>query len=226
MAEADLAAGEHAAAEVGRATGELSVVKVDLAAGELGVVEADHTAGEHSAAESDVPAAELGAAEADLATGGHGAGEVATVEDHAREVEVQALPGLRLGHIGLEVRGDDPDDDVADLSAGPVRGPFSRGSLVARVRIVGQAQVGTEHVNARLPVLGPVISQTRHGVHPASRTAGGLSLPNCPAAVANRSFRVRVRCSASVLSSCSRCSLRSRRVPRRLNHCATLVTIR
>ena len=41
---------------------------------------------------------------------------------------------------------------------------------------------------------------------PASRTAGGLSLPSCPAAVANRSFSVRVRCSASVLSSCSRCS--------------------
>ena len=41
---------------------------------------------------------------------------------------------------------------------------------------------------------------------PASRTAAGLSLPSCPAAVANRSFSVRVRCSASVLSSCLRCS--------------------
>ena len=40
---------------------------------------------------------------------------------------------------------------------------------------------------------------------PASRTAG-LSLPSCSAAVANRSFRVRVRCSASVLSSCSLCA--------------------
>jgi hypothetical protein len=34
---------------------------------------------------------------------------------------------------------------------------------------------------------------------PASRTAGGLSPPSLSAAVANRSFSVRVRCSASVL---------------------------
>ena len=75
-----------------------------------GAVEADPAAGEHGAAEADLAAGEHGAAEPDLAAGEHGAGEVATVEDHAREVEVQALPGLRLGHVGLEVRGDDPDD--------------------------------------------------------------------------------------------------------------------
>ena len=42
---------------------------------------------------------------------------------------------------------------------------------------------------------------------PASRTAG-LSLPSCSAAVAKRSFRVRIRCSVRVLSNCSRCCSR------------------
>ena len=67
---------------------------------------------------------------------------------------------------------------------------------------------------------------------PASRTAGGLSLPSCPAAVANRSFSVRVRCSASVLSSCSRCSASvlsscwlSRLVARRPEICTATVAI-
>ena len=64
---------------------------------------------------------------------------------------------------------------------------------------------------------------------PASRTAGGLSLPSCPAAVANRSFRVRVRCSASVLSSCLRCSSSafwvSRLVARRPEICTATVAI-
>ena len=75
---------------------------------------------------------------------------------------------------------------------------------------------------------------------PASRTAGGLSLPSCPAAVANRSFSVRVRCSASVLSSCMRCSvsvlsscsrccandsLVSRLVARRPKYCVTTVAV-
>ena len=68
----------------------------------------------------------------------------------------------------------------------------------------------------------------------------GLSLPSCSAAVANRSLRVRVRCSASVLSSCSRCSasVRSRCLPcsssalsvsllvaRRPRYCVTTVAI-
>ena len=52
---------------------------------------------------------------------------------------------------------------------------------------------------------------------PASRTAG-LSSPSCPAAVANRSFSVRVRCSVSVLSSCLL-------VARRPKYCAASVPI-
>ena len=58
---------------------------------------------------------------------------------------------------------------------------------------------------------------------PASRTAG-LSPPSCPAAVANRSFRVRVRCSASVLSSCLPCS--SNAVPGILAGCAAAEVLR
>lgn len=64
-----------------------------------------------------------------------------------------------------------------------------------------------------ITVARPVMAYT-----PASCTAG-LSLPSCSAAVANRSFRVRVRCSASVLSSCLL-------VARRPKYCAASVPIR
>ena len=54
---------------------------------------------------------------------------------------------------------------------------------------------------------------------PASRTAGGLSLPSCPAAVPNRSLSVWRRCSVNVLSSCLL-------VARRPTICATSVPIK
>jgi hypothetical protein len=54
---------------------------------------------------------------------------------------------------------------------------------------------------------------------PASWTADGLSSPSCPAAVANRSFSVRVRCSENVLSSCLL-------VARRPKYCAANVPTR
>ena len=61
---------------------------------------------------------------------------------------------------------DEPDDGVAHLPVRPVSESASvRGGLVARVRIVGQAQVGAQHIDAGLPVVLPVISQARHGVH-------------------------------------------------------------
>lgn len=72
-----------------------------------GAVEADRAAGEFGVAEVDPAAGELDAVEIDLAAGEHGAGEVTTIEDHAREVEVQALPGLR--RASLEMCGDNPD---------------------------------------------------------------------------------------------------------------------
>ena len=55
--------------------------------------------------------------------------------------------------------------DLTHLQVRPVIGPFGRGSVAARVRIVGQAQIGTEDIDAGLPVLLPVISQPRHGMH-------------------------------------------------------------
>ena len=64
-----------------------------------------------------------------------------------------------------QVGADEPDDGVAHFPVRPVSGPFGRVSVVARVRIVGQAQVGAQNVDAGLPVLLPVIGQPGHGVH-------------------------------------------------------------
>ena len=115
-------------------------------------MEVDHAAGEH------------GVAEDDRAAGEHGAAEVAAVEDHPGEVELQALPGHR--RVVSEMRGDDPDDGMAHFPVRPVSGPVSRDGILARLQSIGQAQITAQHINAGLPVLGPVIRQARHGIHP------------------------------------------------------------
>ena len=89
-------------------------------------VEADHAAGEPGAVEADLAAGEPGAGEVNRAAGEHGIAEVTAVKDNAREVEVQALPGHR--RASFEVRGDDPDDGVADFAAGPEGKPLRPGS--------------------------------------------------------------------------------------------------
>jgi hypothetical protein len=150
--------------EIDRAAGELSGAEVDLGAGELGAGEYDVGAGESGAAEVDEAAGEHGGVEADRAAGEHGAVEVAAVEDDACEVEVQALPGHC--RVTLEVRGDDPDHGVADFPAGPEGKPLRRASILPRIGLVRHAQVAAENIDAGLPVLRPVFSQARHGIHP------------------------------------------------------------
>ena len=177
-AEADRAAGELGAAEADRAAGELGAVEVDRAAGELGVAEADLAAGELGAAKLTSPPENSAPLEADRAAGEPGAAEVTAVKDHAREVEVQALPGHRC--VIFEVRGDDPDDGVADFAAGLEGKPLRRGSILARVGLVWHAQVGAQHIDAGLPVLLPVISQARHGIHPGQPDRRRLITPQLP----------------------------------------------
>ena len=111
-----------------------------------------------------MPPENLAPSKLDHAAGESGASEVTAVKDDAREVEVQALPGHR--RVIFEVRGDDPDDGVADFAAGPEGKPLRLGSILARIGLVWHAQIGAQHIDARLPVLGPVISQARHGIHP------------------------------------------------------------
>jgi hypothetical protein len=60
---------------------------------------------------------------------------------------------------------DKPDDGVAHFPVRPVSSPFGRVSAVARIRLVRQAQVGAENIDAGLTVLFPVIGQARHGMH-------------------------------------------------------------
>ena len=64
---------------------------------------------------------------------------------------------------------------MAHFPVGPVSGPFSRVGAVARVGVVGQAQVGAENVDAGLPVLLPVVGQPGHGVH-AGQAHRGLGV--------------------------------------------------
>ena len=61
--------------------------------------------------------------------------------------------------------GDDPDDGMADLAAGLEGQPLLHRSIIAGHRFIGHTQVGAQHVDARLPVVLPVISQARHRIH-------------------------------------------------------------
>ena len=116
------------AAEEDRAAGELRAAEVDRAAGELRAAEVDRAAGELRAAEGDRAAGELGGA------------EVAAVKDNAREVEVQALPGHRS--VLFEVRGDDPNDGVADFADGLEGKSFRLLGVLTRIGLVCDAQIG------------------------------------------------------------------------------------
>ena len=154
-----LAAGEMGIAEVDLAAGELGVIEVDRGPRELGTVEVDRSAGELDEAEVDLAAGEMGAAEVDLvgeldivevdrAAGEMDAGEIAAVKDYACEVEVQALPGHHS--VFSEVRGDDPDDGVADFADGLEGKSLRLGSVLARIRLVWHAAAAAVAVIAGL----------------------------------------------------------------------------
>jgi hypothetical protein len=78
---------------------------------------------------------------------------------------VQALPGHRS--VFLEVRGNDPDDGVADFADGLKGKSLRLGSVLAGLGLVWHAQIDTQHIDAGPPVFLPVISQARDGVHPS-----------------------------------------------------------
>jgi hypothetical protein len=59
----------------------------------------------------------------------------------------------------------DPDDGVPDFAAGRKGKSLRLGSLFTWVRLLWHAQVGTQHIDAGLPVLLPVVSQSGHGVY-------------------------------------------------------------
>jgi hypothetical protein len=67
----------------------------------------------------------------------------------------------------FEMRGNNAGDRTPDFAKG-LEGLLLRlGSILARIGWVRHAHIGAEHVNAGLPVSLPVISQSRHGVHPS-----------------------------------------------------------
>jgi len=126
--------------------------------------------GKLGAAEVDRAAGELGAPKVDRAAGKMGAAEIATIKDNAREVEVQAWPGRRS--VFFEVRGDDPDDGVADFADGLEGKSLRLGSVPAEIGLVWHPQIGAQYVDAGLTVLLLVISQARHGVYPSQPHPG------------------------------------------------------
>jgi hypothetical protein len=64
------------------------------------------------------------------------------------------------------MRGDNPNDRMADLADSIKGTPLRLASVLARIQLVWHAQISAEHVDTGLPVFLPVISQARHGVHP------------------------------------------------------------
>ncbi|MET4670476.1 hypothetical protein ACIF6H_35710 [Streptomyces microflavus] len=128
--------------------------------------------------EVGITAGECGAAEIDLTAREKRASEVAAVEGGSGEVEVKPAPGGVCGGV-LEVVADGGDDGEADFAlAVPECG-------CGGVGLVGHAEVGAEHVDANLPLFGPVVGEACHGVDPGepdrrllvAELFGGLGVP-------------------------------------------------
>jgi hypothetical protein len=129
------------------------------------------TAPENSAKlKPTVPPENMAPSKLDPAAGKPRPVEAAAVEDHAGEVEVQALPGHR--RILSEMCGDDPDVGVADLTDTAECEPLRCRGLVTRLGLIGNTQIGAQNVDASLPVLLPVVGQARHGMHPGQADCG------------------------------------------------------
>ncbi len=177
VVEADRSAGELRPVEADDAAGEFRAVEVDDAAGEFRAVETDDAAGEHRTVEADDAAREHRAGEVGRSAGEHRAGEIAAVEDDGGEVEVVALPGMRVSGRKAQVVPDEADDRVTDLPQAQVRVPGLR--VVPRqvgLRRVRQAQIGAQDVDARLARLagGGVVGEAGQGVHAPEAHGGGL----------------------------------------------------
>ena len=69
---------------------------------------------------------------------------------------------------------------MADFAAGPEGKPLWLGSILARIGLVWHAQIAAQHIDAGLPVLGPVISQARHGIHPGQPDRRRLIITQLP----------------------------------------------
>lgn len=116
-------------------------------------------------AEVNLAARELCAAEVDRAAGEPSSVEVAAVEDHAGEVEVQPLPRCR--NVFLQMRGDNTDHSVTDFAACLEGKPFRGEDVLSGIRLIRHPQVRAQYIDAGLPVFLLVVGQARHGVHPS-----------------------------------------------------------
>jgi hypothetical protein len=70
------------------------------------------------------------------------------------------------------MRGDDPDDGVANLAATAERESFLSRGVVRWFGFVGHPQVGAQNVDAGLAVLLPVIGEACHCVYPSQPDRG------------------------------------------------------
>jgi hypothetical protein len=167
----------HGALEADGPFGELRLVEMDVGAGEPSIPEAHIGACELCPGEPDVATLELGAdktegssdkpgrMERHVPAGDARSGEVGDVEHRPLEAEVVSGPGR--GAARSEMVAHDPDSGPPDLA---VASPMLR-----RVsRVVRQAQVGAEDVDAGLALILPVVGQPCHRVHPGQADGSRL----------------------------------------------------
>ena len=119
---------------------------------------------EHGAGEADPAAGELSSAERTVPP--ENWAPLKSPPSKTTPVKSKSRPCQDVGRVLPEVSGDDPDDGVADFPGGLEGKPLRLGSILAGVGLIRHPQVSAQHVDAGLPVLLPVISQARHGVHP------------------------------------------------------------
>ncbi len=78
--------------------------------------------------------------------------EVSAIEDSTSEIKVQIFPGIC---VFSEVRGDNPNDAIADLPISQEGVPVPHRSIIS-YNFIGEAQIRTQNINAALSILFPI----------------------------------------------------------------------
>jgi hypothetical protein len=182
-AKSDFAIRKLRAVENNLSTRKYCVSKSHFRTGEARIPEAHNTASKLCSAEAHKAAA------AKLSTKEGGA-----VKYYIGEIKITAPQG----NISMTVKviPDYADNSMADLTAGLECQLLSLGCLVARVELIGHTQVSAQDVDTCLPILLPVIRESRHSMYSRQSDRGlitaklsrdgGEPLVEHPAAVVRR----------------------------------------
>jgi hypothetical protein len=162
LPEADSSTIKMSGVKAGGTGRNTHVIEENCALSEMSAIEAHRSPAEPTALERYL-LLKCGIIKKNFATGEIRSGEIAAIEDHTCEVKVISFPSD--GRIIAKMRGNDAYHSMPNLLIVPPRNAFPallfRGSNGIR-----HAKIAAQHVDARLPMRSPIVSESSHGIYP------------------------------------------------------------